>query len=150
MATFEEKMKTFFEEKAEHERILALNPVELDRYLYEHPDFRSSDAQLHSDLELRHMKMLDQTLGEGKGLEWAHKLYWERQGAEWQKEKQARMEPRLHAFWYTIFLNAARYSLLLVAAFLFSPQSFIFETLPVFLAGLFGLALFAAIIRKVI
>lgn len=150
MGRYTMKLRAFEAAMAERARVRSMPRDEYAWYISEHPEFRSSDAQLHSDAELLTMRAVEETLGKDAALDWAHRNYWQAVGARWRADNLAAATSRVEAFGLTLLFNGVKYGAVLAVAYLMMSPVYFAVFLPTFTTIVLVLAVFAAMLRKVL
>lgn len=150
MGRFTQNLNDTLEALEERKRVLAMPREEYLFYITEHPDFKSSDAQVSGDAELLTMKVVAESLGRDAAIEWVHRRYWKRVDKRWRAENIAANETRLTAFGFTLLFNGAKLGAVCAIAYLALPTPYFAAFAPVACVATIALALCAATMRRFI
>jgi len=150
MGRLTDKLTDFLDEQALRDYVTRLPREDYLAYLNEHPEFRSSNAQSHSDLEMLTMRAVEEAFGEEAADSWALKRYWQNQTNVWRAEQIAHSHTRLEAAGLTFIFNAGKYGTVLGLTWLCLPPVFAATFSVVFSVIVVTFTIFGALLRKVI
>lgn len=150
MGRYTQKIKDTLDEIALRKYVRALPREDYLAFIDENPGFRSSDAQLHSDLDLLTMKAVSEELGKEAGIAWAHRRYWSRVGQLWRAERAAEAMSGVQVLGLSLVFNGAKYGALMAVAYLALPLGAFAGVATVLTVIVFALALLGAALRRVI
>lgn len=150
MGRYTQKMTDTLDAIALRKYVLSLPREEYLFYINDHPTFRSTDSQSHSDADLLTMKAIQESFGSEAGITWAEKRRWQSIDKAWRADNLASATSRYDAFGFTLLFNGAKYGAVLAVAYIAMPPIYFAAFLPVFSVIVLCLAVCGALLRRVL